>query len=864
MVVLDVEEMIVHGFYGSDIDLDTQYTSNGGISDVFMGVMDTTDYSWTMGLSYGSSAQESAEQLFSVAVGPNGELAMTGLYNGTFSLGGVTLEPSSTTYYEQPSGEGYANYLAIMQPDGTFSIVNAMKPMDGTESALFGTSPFFLTNDAMPKVGGWMYGDAQFVDNGDTTTQFTADYYDWFVWFPDLGPQDADGDGINDPDDNCPLTKNEGQEDYDDDSILGQEPDEGDLFGGDACDIDDDNDDIEDEFDLCQFGVIQNPAWKSTDAEDYDQDGCRDIDEDKDDDGDNICDVGGPSSYGNNNSITCLSSYKNDDQCPKGDLNWISGDDTQDSLGNTISNDHDVDGCNDEGPLNNNFGEDTDDDNDGVLDPNDACPKGDINWTSSILVEPITDRDGDGCQDMGEDMDDDNDGVDDEIDSCPNEFGESIWDRTGCVDTDKDGWSNPDDEHPAHPIGTADAFPIDPSQWADSDQDSYGDNTTGSNADDCMLIPGDSEFDRRGCLDTDSDGFSDPTDDWAITGCTNQYGLCADALPDEPTQWTDFDNDGFGDNFGNKSWEDTRDAAWPGSYMFLAVNQDACPLVAGTSGIDGNDNIPMGCLDTDGDGWPNTMDLFPEDNTQYKDSDGDGYGDNQTGNQADACLLAAGTSTEDRLGCPDSDGDGYSDPTSNWLPEQGADAYESEPSQWSDTDGDSFGDNLLGVNPDLCINEAEVVNNFEDTDGCPDEEPVLSGLIGVDAASSVTTPLALGLIASVLIAIVVSVLVLRRRGDEDEFGMDYEDPTGGQMEMYVQQMMAQGYPEDTARTYAAQQFGVAAAPQQAAAPVAAPQQQAAPVAAANPRMEAYIQQLVQQGYTEEQARAYAMQYADRF
>jgi len=82
--------------------------------------------------------------------------------------------------------------------------------------------------------------------------------------------------------------------------------------------------------------------------------------------------------------------------------------------------------------------------------------------------------------------------------------------------------------------------------------------------------------------------------------------------------------------------------------------------------------------------------------------------------------------------------------------------------------------------------------------------------------------------------------------------------------MYVQQMMAQGYPEDTARTYAAQQFGVAAAPQQAAAPVAAPQQQAAPVAAANPRMEAYIQQLVQQGYTEEQARAYAMQYADRF
>jgi hypothetical protein len=80
-------------------------------------------------------------------------------------------------------------------------------------------------------------------------------------------------------------------------------------------------------------------------------------------------------------------------------------------------------------------------------------------------------------------------------------------------------------------------------------------------------------------------------------------------------------------------------------------------------------------------------------------------------------------------------------------------------------------------------------------------------------------------------------------------------------------MMAQGYPEETARAYAAQQFGVAAAPQQAAPVAAAPvaaAPQAAPAAAVNPRMEAYIQQLVAQGYTEEQARAYAMQYADRF
>ena len=84
-------------------------------------------------------------------------------------------------------------------------------------------------------------------------------------------------------------------------------------------------------------------------------------------------------------SITCIASYKSSDLCPKGDLGWISGQNTLDSEGNTVSNDHDVDGCNDEGSKNNNFGEDTDDDNDGVLDPNDACPKGEINWTSSII-----------------------------------------------------------------------------------------------------------------------------------------------------------------------------------------------------------------------------------------------------------------------------------------------------------------------------------------------------------------------------------------------------------------------------------------------------------------------------------------------
>ena len=36
-----------------------------------------------------------------------------------------------------------------------------------------------------------------------------------------------------------------------------------------------------------------------------------------------------------------------------------------------------------------------------------------------------------------------------------------------------------------------------------------------------------------------------------------------------------------------------------------------------------------GCTDTDGDGWADSIDIFPNDGTQWG-LDGDGYGDNYT------------------------------------------------------------------------------------------------------------------------------------------------------------------------------------------------------------------------------------------
>ncbi len=67
-------------------------------------------------------------------------------------------------------------------------------------------------------------------------------------------PADTDGDGVNDPVDNCPLTANPGQEDNDGDGE------------GDACDDDDDNDGVEDGDDNC-------PLTANTDQTDTDGDG---------------------------------------------------------------------------------------------------------------------------------------------------------------------------------------------------------------------------------------------------------------------------------------------------------------------------------------------------------------------------------------------------------------------------------------------------------------------------------------------------------------------------------------------------------------------------------------------------------------
>ena len=325
---------------------------------------------------------------------------------------------------------------------------------------------------------------------------------------------------------------------------------------------------------------------------------------------------------------------------------------------------------------------DRDTDEDGFVDSDDDCDL--IVGTSTNDRQGCIDTDSDGWSDTDSGWDVQNgadafendatqwrdrdfDGYGDNIlgnqpDHCPDSRGYSTSDRYGCIDSDGDSYSDADpgglnglEPWYAHPNGLADAFPLEVTQWQDTDGDGYGDNwddpmwnqthlewgigqwlETAHQPDACPFILGVSFADRYGCPDADGDAWSDPGENWTAADG-------ADAFPFEPTQWRDRDFDGYGDNQSE-----------------------------GANLIDDFPDNPTQFRDTDLDGWGDNqtygatqIDDFPMVPSQYRDSDGDGYGDNLTGFEGDVCMNSNAEEVEsgwisrfDRLGCRDVDKDG--------------------------------------------------------------------------------------------------------------------------------------------------------------------------------------------------------------
>ena len=517
--------------------------------------------------------------------------------------------------------------------------------------------------------------------------------------------------------------------------------------------------------------------------------------------------------------------------------------------------------------------------------------------------------DGDGCRDSDEDLNDDGDDFDDSFDDCPTYYGTSTQGEQGCADSDGDTWSDDTDTCPLQfgnstangKIGCLDsdgdgwanvddAFDFEPTQWSDTDGDGFGDNIDGVNADDCVDLSGDSIFDRQGCLDFDEDGYSNPDDSW-----DEDNG--ADAFPQNPLQWSDFDGDGLGDNWGNSTWLD-RPESWPGEYI-ESVNQneqDACPFQFGTS----NQQGIYGCPDLDGDGWYDAIDDFVQESSQWQDSDGDGFGDNLEGFNGDYCPDIAGTSSQDRKGCLDTDGDGYSNIDEFWTKYSGGDVYPQDPLQWADSDGDGYGDNPGTPNSDACVDVAgdSTIDRLGcsdfDSDGYSDPTENWNISMGADACSTVignstvdrfgcydsdgdghsnkddnwgysdgadgypddptrwgpppsADGMSFGTIAitggGILILIVIgSLLIIRNRGGDKQYsGLDMSH------QMHQQTSMTYAQPHQ----------------QNNMIQVSQPQAYAQPAATPDPARE-YYQNLVSQGYPHEHAVAYTQQYFPGF
>lgn len=272
-----------------------------------------------------------------------------------------------------------------------------------------------------------------------------------------------------------------------------------------------DGDGILDEIDLCPDGIGESDGWASSSSSDVDQDGCRDYDEDADDDNDGVLDI----------NDSCAST-----------IGWLSNQE----------NDRDQDGCMDDGI-------DADDDGDGILDEVDSCNDGEINWPANLYL----DWDQDGCHDLLEDSDDDNDGENDSSDLCPKGRTNWILQRNVNTDFDMDGC-------------------FDSTEDDDDDNDAVNDyNATGSILDQCPYTPlGASDVDEYGCAaierDTDSDGINDLLDqcEGTPTGLTVNAAGCADLdgdgvfanvdiCADSPSRWT-IDNQGCAINQRSVPW----------------------------------------------------------------------------------------------------------------------------------------------------------------------------------------------------------------------------------------------------------------------------------------------------------------------
>jgi len=414
---------------------------------------------------------------------------------------------------------------------------------------------------------------------------------------------DCDDDGHNDSEDNCPVDANGDQLDTDGDQL------------GDACDADDDNDnvlDINEAAEPCQIEQDCDGDLINDDRDVFPLNFAEWQDSDRDgygDNSDNCLLAANPSQLDTDNDNTgdvCDSDDDND-----GVLDIAEADGCRlvaDCDGDSVRDDVDV------FPLNRNEWQDSD--ADGYGDNGDNCP---------LVSNPVQlDTDNDGVGDVC-DSDDDDDGVLDE--------DESIGICRLVADCDGDSVRD-----------EVDAFPLNRNEWQDSDADGYGDN-----GDNCPAIANPNQLDTDGdeigdgCdMDDDNDGVSDENESVAmcrlVTDCDgDSVRDDVDAFPLDRAEWQNSDNDSYGDNGDN--------CPLVSNPIQLDTDNDGygdlCDADDDNDNVLDEDEALANCrlvADCDGDSVRDDVDAFPLNNQESRDTDGDGIGDN-----SDNCQVNANT-----------------------------------------------------------------------------------------------------------------------------------------------------------------------------------------------------------------------------
>ena len=239
---------------------------------------------------------------------------------------------------------------------------------------------------------------------------------------------------------------------------------------------------------------------------------------------------------------------------------------------------------------------------------------------------------------------------------------------------------------------------------------------------------------------------------------------------------------------------------------------DGCPNTPGDSTMD-----RLGCQDADGDGYSNGGDAFIYEPTQWNDTDGDLFGDNNGPDDynGDDCPnepgIASGTNG---TGCPiwnpDADGDGVPDLADD-CPDTPAGATINQLG-CTDLDGDGVYEPT-----DLCP-ETPAGTSVDDT-GCAitsgDGNGDGSGDSGDSGDAEGTTDdgsntlLYIIIAASVVMLIVVvlgATVLLRGGGNSDPTEQAWATAISPEQQAYEQQLIGMGYTADQARAYASQYF----------------------------------------------------------